>query len=36
MKKICLAAMAALIISCGGANAEDKITVWFDAGGSPG
>ena len=36
MKKICLAAMAALIIFCGGANAEDKITVWFDAGGSPG
>lgn len=37
MMKSCIAAFFGLTLFCGAAfAAEDKITVWFDAGGSPG
>ena len=37
MMKSCIAAFFGLALFCGAAfAAEDKITVWFDAGGSPG
>lgn len=36
MKKSLFAALAALVLFCGSAYAEDKLTIWFDAGGSPG
>ena len=35
--KCCLAVLSALMLFCGSAYAaDDKLTVWFDAGGSPG
>ena len=36
MMKSCIAAFFGLALFCGAAfAAEDKMTVWFDAGGSP-